>query len=222
MLTRKKSIKSRSRRARRKRSKFITPDLVLVAGKLMRHVSSPDNPLSAAERLRGEFAQMEDGHDAEVRQFLQRAYFVAAQFRWRLGDFERFQVHPFWKQSGMKPNDPATSKWLLYLIMEATTPNLRQLADKYAAILDGLKQDQVEIDAVAARIQELGGIDAAYEAMQVRKRGDANKVQVCDKEQADPGDAHDAEVGDDAVGRTGGPALKTSRKSHKPPAKLVV
>ena len=153
MLTRKKSIKSRSRRARRKRSKFITPDLVLVAGKLMRHVSSPDNPLSAAERLRGEYAQMEAGHDAEVRQFLQRAYFVAAQFRWRLGDFERFQVHPFWKQSGMKPNDPATSKWLLYLIMEATTPNLRQLADKYAAILDGLKQDQVEIDAVAARIQ---------------------------------------------------------------------
>ena len=40
-------------------------------------------------------------------------------------------------------------------------------------ILDGLLQDQVEVGAVAARIKELGGIDAACEAMQVRKRGDA-------------------------------------------------
>jgi hypothetical protein len=31
-----------------------------------------------------------------VRQFLQRAYGVAAQFRRRPRDFERFQVHSFW------------------------------------------------------------------------------------------------------------------------------
>jgi hypothetical protein len=36
-----------------------------------------------------------------VGQFLQRAYFVAGQFRRRRGDFERLQVHPFFKQSGL-------------------------------------------------------------------------------------------------------------------------
>ncbi len=106
MLTRKKSIKSRTRRARRKQSKFVTPDLVLSGGKLMRFVAGPDDPLSEAERLRGEFAQMEADHDAEVGQFLQRAYFVAVEFRWRLGDFERFQVHPFWKQTGHEAAGP--------------------------------------------------------------------------------------------------------------------
>ena len=33
MLTRQKSIKSRTRRARRKQTKFVTPDLVLSRGK---------------------------------------------------------------------------------------------------------------------------------------------------------------------------------------------
>jgi hypothetical protein len=86
---------------------------VLVAGQLLRHVSSPDNPLSEAERLRGEYAEMENGHQAKVMQLLQRAYFVAVQFRRRLGDFERFQAHPFWKQWPQKPKDPSTSKWVL-------------------------------------------------------------------------------------------------------------
>ena len=89
MLTRKKSIQSRTRRARRQRSKFVTPDLVLSAGKLMRFVSSPDNPLSKAEHLRGEYAKMEAGDEVKVRQFLQRVYFVAVQFRQLLGDFEQ-------------------------------------------------------------------------------------------------------------------------------------
>ena len=48
-------------------------------------------------------------------------------------------------------------------------------------------------------LSELGGIDAAYEAMRARKRGDADKVQVCDEEEADLGDADDTEVGNDAV-----------------------
>jgi hypothetical protein len=165
MLKRKKSIGLRTRNPSRKRSKFITPDLTLFAGKLMRHVASPDNPLSKAEHLRGAYAEMEDGHDAAVRQFLQRAYFVAAQFRRRPGDFERLQAHPFWKQSGQKPRDRSTSKWVLLFIMQATTTNVRNRAGKYAVILDGLMHDQVEISAVAARIKELGGIDAAYEAI---------------------------------------------------------
>ena len=165
MLTRKKSIGTRTRHPSRKRSKFTTPDLVLYAGKLMRHVSSPDDPLSEAEGLRGKYAEMKESQHAAVRQFLQRIYGVAARFRRRPGDFERFQVHPFWKQTGQKPKDPSTSKWVLYFITQARTPNARKRAGKYALILDGLMQDQVEISAVAARIEELGGIGAAYEAI---------------------------------------------------------
>jgi len=165
MLTRKKSIGTRPRRPSRERSKFITPDLVLHAGKLMRHVASPDNALSEAERLRGEYAEMKESQHAEVRQFLQRIYGLAARFRRRPGDFERFQVHPFWKETGQKPKDPSTSKWLLYFITQARTPNAHDLADKKAVILDGLMADQVEDSAVAARIEELGGIGAAYQAI---------------------------------------------------------
>ena len=165
MLTRKKSIKSRTRRPSRKRSKFITPDLVLFAGKLMRHVSSPDNPLSEAEGLRGEFAEMKERHNAEERQFLQRIYGVAARFRRQPGDFERFQVHPFWKQSGQKPKDPSTSKWLLHFIMQATTPNAGNLADKCAVILDGLIQTNVDDKRRRRTHRGVGGIGAAYAAI---------------------------------------------------------
>ena len=165
MLTRKQSIGTRTRRPSRKRSKFITPDLVLYAGKLMRHVAGPDDPLSKAERLRGAYAEMKESQHAAVRQFLQRIYGVAARFRRRPGDFERFQVHPFWKETGQKPKDRSTSKWVLYFITQARTPNARKRAGKYAVILDGLMQDQVEDSAVAARIEELGGLGAAYEAI---------------------------------------------------------
>ena len=165
MLTRKKSIGTRTRRARRKQSKFLTPDLVLYAGQKFRFVAEQDNALSEAERLRGEYAEMKESQHAAVRQFLQRIYGVAARFRRRPGDFERFQVHPFWKETGQKPRDPSTSKWLLYFITQARTPNARDLADKKAVILDGLMQDKVEDSAVAARIEELGGIGAAYQAI---------------------------------------------------------
>ena len=171
MLPLKKPIGTRIRRTPRKRAKFVTPDLVLVAGQLLRHVASPDNPLSRAEHLRAEYAEMENGHPAKVMQFVQRAYFVADQFRRRPGDFERLQAHPFWKQWPQKPKDRSTSKWVLYFIMQATTTNDRNRARRYAAILDGLMQDKVEISAVASRIKELGGIDSAYEAMQARTCG---------------------------------------------------
>ena len=171
MLTLKKPIGTRIRRARRKRAKFVTPDLVRVNGQLLRHVASPDNPLSRAEHLRAEYAEMEKGHPAKVMQFLQRAYFVAVQFRRRPGDFQRLQAHPFWKQWRQQPKDRSTSKWVLHFIMQATTTNDRNRAREYAAILDGLMRDKVEISAVASRIKELGGIDAAYEAMQARTCG---------------------------------------------------
>ena len=106
MLTRKKSIKSRTRLARRKQNKFLTPDLALFRGQKIRFVASPDDPLSEAERVRGEFAEMKERHNAEVRQFLQRIYGVAARFRRRPGDFERFQVHPFWKADGAEAEGP--------------------------------------------------------------------------------------------------------------------
>jgi hypothetical protein len=173
MLMHKKSIRSRSKRTRRKRSKFITPDLALFHGQKLQFVAGPDDPLSEAERVCGEFAEMVEDQHAAVRRFLQRAYGVAAQFRRRPRDFERFQVHSFWKQTRQKPKDPSTSKWVLLFLMRATTPYMRHRASKYAVILDGLQQDQVETSAVAAPIQELGGVGAAYEAMRTRKRGSA-------------------------------------------------
>jgi hypothetical protein len=179
MWTRKKSVRSRTRRARRKQDKFITPDLSLVGGKLMRFVANEDSPLSEAERLRGKYAEMVAAHDAEVGQFLQRVYFVALQFRRRPGEFQRLQAHPFWTQLGLKPRDASTTKWVLYLIMQATTTDMRLRADKYAVILDGLMQDQVEMGAVAGRIKELGGVDAAYEAMRAR----ANSIPQYEKDQ---------------------------------------
>ena len=138
-----------------------------------RFVASPDNALSEAERVRGEYAEMAIDQHAEVRQLLQHAYGVAVRFRQRLRDFERFQAHAFWKQSRQKPRDPSTSKWVLLFIMQATTRRMRNLAGTYAVIVDGLMQDQVEISAVASRIQELGGVRPAYEAMRARKRGEA-------------------------------------------------
>ena len=58
MFARQKSIRSRTKRPRRKRSKYLTPDLALVNGQLLRVVSTEDNPLSRAERLHGEYAKL--------------------------------------------------------------------------------------------------------------------------------------------------------------------
>jgi hypothetical protein len=64
MLTRKHSIKSRTRRARRKQSKFLTPDLALFRGQILRFVANQDSPLSEAERLRGESARLSERRKA--------------------------------------------------------------------------------------------------------------------------------------------------------------
>jgi hypothetical protein len=116
---------------------------------------------------------MESAHAAKVMRFLQDAYFIAVQFRRRPGDFERLQAHKFWKQWRQKPKDRKTSKWVLYFILQATTTNDRNRARKYAAILDGLMQDEVEISEVAERIKALGGVEAAYKAICARKCGAA-------------------------------------------------
>src|SRR4029077_17392429 len=137
MLTHKKSIGTRTRHPSRKRAKFLTPDLTLFAGKLMRHVASPDNPLSEAERLRGEYAEMKEVKKEEVSEFLQRIYGGAARLRRRPGDFERFQVHPFWKETGQKPKDPSRSQWLVDFITPARAPNAAHPPDKKAGTRPG-------------------------------------------------------------------------------------
>jgi hypothetical protein len=176
MWTRKKSIGSRTKRTRRKRSRFITPDLSVCHGQLLHFVANKDSPLSAAERLSEEYAAMADHHEAAERQFLQRAYFIVVQFCRRPYEFERLQVHPFSKQLGQKPRDAKTSESVLCLLTQATTPNQWQLAKKYAVIIDGLMQDQVVVTRVAARIKELGGIDAAYESMRRRDQSSSRQI----------------------------------------------
>ena len=53
--------------------------------------------------------------------------------------------------------------------MQARTPNVRHLAGKYVAILDGFMRDEVS-HCTDARIGEMEGVEAAYEAWQARKR----------------------------------------------------
>jgi hypothetical protein len=144
----------------------------LVAGKLMRHASGLNDPLRKAEYLSVKYTKEEEDHEAVVRRLLQGTFYVRALFRHQPREFERLQAHKFWKQpeAGPKPRDPATSEGILRLIMRATTTTKRKLASKYAAILEGLEQEQVDLDAVAARIKELGGIEAAYETLRTRMR----------------------------------------------------
>ena len=167
----KKSVGSRTRRGRRKKQpKFVTPDLVYFAGQKIRFVAEEGNALSEAERLCGEYAEMEEGDEAEERQFLQRVYRVADQFRRRPGDFERLQAHAFWERWRPKPKDPSRSKWVLYFIMQATTTTVRKRADQYAVILDGLIREKVSPDTAAARIKELRGVENAHAGRSEEKR----------------------------------------------------
>jgi hypothetical protein len=61
MPIRKETVGSRTKRRRRKLSKFITPDLALFHGQKLQFVAGPDDPLSEAERVCGEFAEMVEG-----------------------------------------------------------------------------------------------------------------------------------------------------------------
>ena len=134
--------KSRTRSARSKKSKFITPELVLCAGQLIRFVANDDNPLSQAERLRSDYAELEDGDQESLHQFLQRVYYVAVQFRRFPREFERLQAHQFWKDSGQEQKDASTSRWLMSFILRATPTNVPHLADQYAAILDSFMRNE--------------------------------------------------------------------------------
>jgi hypothetical protein len=52
--------------------------------------------------------------------------------------------------------------------MQARTPNVRHLAGKYAAVLDGLLRD--DVSPADVRIGKMEGVEAAYEAWEGRKR----------------------------------------------------
>lgn len=129
--------------------------------------------LGYALTIRRQYAEMEEGHHAAMRRFLQHAYSAFLQFRDDPAEFERLKDDEFWSSSRQKPKDRRVSKWALYFIMQATTRNVRNRAGKFAVILDGFAQMHVPVREVAQRIKALGGVEAAYEAMRARQRGDA-------------------------------------------------
>jgi len=115
-----------------------------------------------------EYAKIKDGDHQSVRRVLQRAYLAALKMQREPDEFARLQADPFWKASFYKPQDASTSKWVVDFIMQARTPNVRQLAAKYAALLDGLMRDKVKPDDL--RVARMAGVEAAYEAVQARQR----------------------------------------------------
>jgi hypothetical protein len=120
------------------------------------------------QRLAREYAAIKDGDHQGVSRVLQCAYLAMRKMQCDPDELERLTADPFWKPPWRRPKDASTSKWLMYFIVQARTPDARELASKYAEILDGLQRDQVEIGAVAARIKELFGIEASYQAMRAR------------------------------------------------------
>ena len=120
------------------------------------------------QRITREYAKIKDGDHKSVRRVLQRAYLAALKMQREPDQFARLQADPFWKASGQTPQDPSTSKWVLYFIMQARTLNVRNLAGKYAAILDRLMRDKVRPDDL--RIAKMEGVEAAYEAVQGSQR----------------------------------------------------
>lgn len=133
---------------------------------------------------------MEDGHQAVLRQFLERCCVAVRAFQHDKAQFERLKADSFWEASRQKPKDASRSKWALYFIMQAKTPNVRSRAGRYAVVLDGLIGDDVAPNAVAARIKDMGGVEEAYEAFRGHSRNDA-------PEETGHGDDSDA-AGDEA------------------------
>jgi hypothetical protein len=183
MLTRNKSSGSRPKLIRRPKRRLALLGVGLFAqqelfgqgqlaergerGLVITFVEAED---SVVHRLVREFAEMEEGNHAAFRQFLQRAYAAALRFQDEPEEFERLTSHPFWGASRQGSKDASTSKWLLYFIMRASAWSVCKRARKYAVILDGLMRAKVKSGEVAARIKEMGGIQAAYEAMQTQAR----------------------------------------------------
>jgi len=127
------------------------------------------------QRLAQEYAQKNEGHyHKTVTNFLQRAYLAALRIKNEPAEFERLKADPFWRAPWRRPKDGSTSKWVLYFIMRAKTAEVRIRATKYAVILDTYLQWNRRPEEIITDIEYEGGVEAAYEAVQARKRAFAD------------------------------------------------
>ncbi len=129
------------------------------------------DPVGLARMVADEYQAMEDGHHAQLRAFLRRAYHVYRLFQQFPGAYEQLKREPFWECSRQKPRDLTTSKHVLLFVMRAETPNVRTRASKYAKIVDGLARERVGVNQVPERIKALGGVEAAYAHFLAAERG---------------------------------------------------
>jgi hypothetical protein len=121
-----------------------------------------EDAIGFAKRVAAEYATMENGYHAQLRSFLQKAYHSYQLFREYPDAFEKLKRAPFWKDSRQRPKDLTTSRWVLLIIMQAKTSNVRVRASKYAKILDKFAGAEIKVTQVANRIKKLGGVEAAY------------------------------------------------------------
>lgn len=61
-------------------------------------------PLGLARIVADQYRVMEDGHHAQLRAFLGRAYEVYRLFQQAPGSYEELKRDPFWENSQQKPN----------------------------------------------------------------------------------------------------------------------
>lgn len=143
--------------------------MTLTSKKFTRPVVTPfpdeddDDPVGLALTVADEYRMMEDGHHAQLRAFLGRAYHVYRLFQKAPGEYERLKQHPYWKKSNRKPKGLKSSKSVLMFLMQAKTRNAGTRASTYAKVLNGFACIEVRDDQVAKRIQALGGVEAAYD-----------------------------------------------------------
>lgn len=170
----KRKIRRQTQPIRRPPPKFFEP--------VMEPFPEEEGAFAAVQRLVEKYQRMVDGHQAARRQFLEDCFPVVRKFQREPDEFERLKADSFWEEaSRQKPKDPSTSKWALYFAMRAKTKNVRNRAGRYAVVLDGLIREKVRPDRVAARIKEMGGIEAAYLHFLAEERGQ-NEVDADDEE----------------------------------------
>jgi hypothetical protein len=122
-----------------------------------------DDPVGLALAVANEYRMMEDGHHAELRAFLGRAYHVYRLFQKAPGEYGRLKQHPYWKEANRKPRGLKSSKSVLLFLMQVKTRNRGTGASTYAKVLNGFARNGVRDGQVAKRVQALGGVDAAYD-----------------------------------------------------------
>jgi hypothetical protein len=121
------------------------------------------DPVALVKVVAATYAAIEDGYRAQLVGVLAETYQCYLLFLDSPDDFEELLEDPFWDFSRQKPKKKlTTSRWVLYYVMRAETPNPRGRVSKYAKILDCFQRDGVKVGQVPARIRALGGIEAAY------------------------------------------------------------